>query len=98
MTDQKTEKKTTPESTRRFRLLLSALRNIEDAQDHEVHTAIGEAHTFMELYVSARLREVDARVPLLATQSHAGQVAGLAYQKAGGAPLESLATERASQK
>jgi len=63
MADQKTEKKTTPESTRRFRLTLAALKAVEEAPDHEVQTAIGEFDTFRELYIAAKLREVDARNP-----------------------------------
>jgi len=63
-------KKTTPESTRRFRLTLAALKAVEEAADHEVQTAIGEFDTFRELYIAAKLREVDARNPPVAVSQY----------------------------
>lgn len=68
MTDEKTEtkpaQKTTPESTKRFRLTMAALRFVEDANDTHVRAAIGEFQTFFQLYVDQRIREVESREPL----------------------------------
>ena len=64
MTDEKTAPKTTPESTKRFRLTIAALKNVEDAEDRQVRSLIGEFQTFFQLYVDQRLREVESREPL----------------------------------
>lgn len=64
MTDETTKPKTTPESTKRFRLTIAALKNVEDATDQQVRSLIGEFETFWRLYVDQRMREVESREPL----------------------------------
>lgn len=94
MTDQKTgPKKTTPESTRRFRLTLAALRSVEEAADHEVGNAIQEFESFKELYIAARLREVDNRTAQLPTQGLDSTASGL--EKSPRGTLYPMAQQRA---
>jgi hypothetical protein len=59
-TDQKTE---TRESTRRYRMLTAALKNLEKAPDATYHVYLEEFDVIRRLYVAARSREVEDRSP-----------------------------------